>query len=44
VLKYKWTLPENIVHKEKLVLEPPFSLKPVNLKIVFTEKLRYKLE
>ncbi|CAG8643640.1 6225_t:CDS:2 [Funneliformis caledonium] len=38
LLKYKWTLPENSIHKEKLMLEPSFLLRPIDLKIVFTER------
>ncbi|CAG8580097.1 577_t:CDS:10 [Funneliformis mosseae] len=38
LLKYKWTLPENSINKKKLLLEPQFLLRPVDLKLVFTER------
>lgn len=38
LLKYNWTLPENTINKEKLVLEPRFFLKPIDLKLIFTER------
>jgi len=38
VLKYNWTLPENSINKDKLLLETLFLLRPVDLKLVFTER------
>ncbi|RIA87775.1 cytochrome P450 [Glomus cerebriforme] len=40
LLKYNWTLPENSVNKEKLLLAPQFLLRPVDLKLVFTERIK----
>ncbi|CAI2177310.1 11164_t:CDS:10 [Funneliformis geosporum] len=38
LLKYKWTLPEDSIHKNKILFEPQFLLRPIDLKLVFTER------
>jgi hypothetical protein len=38
VLKYNWTLPKNSINEEKLLLESQFLLRPVDLKLVFSER------
>uniref|UniRef100_A0A1D1YE05 Cytochrome P450 4F22 n=1 Tax=Anthurium amnicola TaxID=1678845 RepID=A0A1D1YE05_9ARAE len=38
LLKYNWTLPENSINKNKLVLSSQFLLRPADLKLVFTER------
>ncbi|RIA86494.1 cytochrome P450 [Glomus cerebriforme] len=38
LLKYNWTLPENSINKDKLILAPHFLLRPVDLKLIFTER------
>ncbi|PKC03367.1 cytochrome P450 [Rhizophagus irregularis] len=39
LLKYNWTLPKNSINKDKLLLAPQFLLRPVDLKLVFTERI-----
>ncbi|CAB4411849.1 unnamed protein product [Rhizophagus irregularis] len=39
LLKYKWTLPENSINKDKLLLNAQFLLTPRDLKLVFTERI-----
>ncbi|RGB40446.1 cytochrome P450 [Rhizophagus diaphanus] len=39
LLKYNWTLPNNIINKDKLLLAPRFLLRPVDLKLIFTERI-----
>ncbi|EXX68538.1 cytochrome P450 [Rhizophagus irregularis DAOM 181602=DAOM 197198] len=38
LLKYNWTLPKNSINEEKLLLDSQFLLRPVDLKLVFTER------
>ncbi|CAG8706731.1 790_t:CDS:10, partial [Funneliformis caledonium] len=38
LLKYNWILPENSINENKLLFETQFLLKPVDLKLVFTER------
>ncbi|RIA91638.1 cytochrome P450 [Glomus cerebriforme] len=38
LLKYNWTLPKNSINKDKLMLEAQFLLRPVDLKLIFTER------
>ncbi|GBB91122.1 hypothetical protein RclHR1_18250004 [Rhizophagus clarus] len=39
LLKYNWTLPKNSINKDKLLLAPQFLLRPVDLKLIFTERI-----
>ncbi|CAB4378828.1 unnamed protein product [Rhizophagus irregularis] len=39
LLKYNWTLPDNSINKDKLLLAPQFLLRPVDLKLIFTERI-----
>ncbi|RIA80803.1 cytochrome P450 [Glomus cerebriforme] len=39
LLKYEWSLPENSIHKEELVLGPAFLFRPKNLEINFRERI-----
>ncbi|GET01443.1 cytochrome P450 [Rhizophagus clarus] len=38
LLKYNWTLPQNTINQENLVLESQFLLRPLDLKLLFSER------
>jgi cytochrome P450 len=38
LLKYKWTLPEDTINKDELILTSQVLLRPVDLKLIFTER------
>ncbi|GBC24074.2 cytochrome P450 [Rhizophagus irregularis DAOM 181602=DAOM 197198] len=39
LLRYKWVLPENNVNKDKILLKSHFLLTPIDIKLVFTERI-----
>ncbi|CAB4389676.1 cytochrome P450 [Rhizophagus irregularis] len=39
LLRYKWVLPENNVNKDKILLRSHFLLTPIDIKLVFTERI-----